>query len=95
MKEYKLIEIGGDACANCHAMIYELNEVAQKTGLEFVRVDIERNPELIEKYHIEKIPTVILADGEYIIAKCSGFQPQEILELWIEAKLEDYKRGTK
>lgn len=92
MNGIRLVEVSGDACAGCLALLPELRETAQKFQLGFVRLDIQSNPEAIEKYRIEKIPTVLLLDGEEIIAKCSGYQPQEILELWVEAKLEEYRR---
>ncbi len=88
----KLIEISGDSCASCHALLPQLNAVALQNNLAFERIDIESRPEAIEKYSVDRIPTIILADGEKIIAKCSGYQPEEILSLWIEAKLEEYSK---
>lgn len=86
----KLIEISGDSCANCHALMPQLSAIARDNNLEFERIDIETCPAAIEKYAIDRIPSVIIADGDEIIAKCSGYQPQEILELWVAAKIEDY-----
>ena len=89
----KLIEISGDSCASCHALLPGLNAVANENGIALERIDIETSPEAIEKYGVERIPTIVLADGEKIIAKCSGFQPEEILSLWVEAKLEEYSKN--
>lgn len=89
----KLIEISGDGCAGCHALLPSLNAVAAEFGLAAERIDVESSPEAIEKFHVERIPTVVLADGDKIIAKCSGYQPEEILSLWVEAKLQAYSSG--
>lgn len=89
----KLIEISGDGCAGCHALLPSLNAVAAEFGLAAERIDVESAPEAIEKFHVERIPTVVLADGDKIIAKCSGYQPEEILSLWVEAKLQAYSSG--
>lgn len=86
----RLIEISGDSCAGCHALLPVLSAEAARRGLAFERIDIETSPESIEKYGVERIPTVIIEDDGKIIAKCSGYQPDEILSLWIEAKLEEY-----
>lgn len=86
-----LIEIYGDGCASCHAMIGEVNAVAQELNLPVRRISAEAYPDAVQKYAIERIPSVVLADGDKVIAKCSGFQPREILLLWAEAKIEENK----
>lgn len=92
-KKFKMIEIGGDSCASCHAMARQAHEVAESCGMDFERIDIEMSPEAVQKYGVERIPTVVICDGDNIIAKCSGYQPDEILSLWAEAKTEEYMRG--
>lgn len=94
MKGYRLIEISADSCTGCHALLQGARAAAEKFGLEFVFIDAEGHEEEIMRYGVEKIPTVLLCDGDEIFAKCTGYQPQEILELWIEAKIESY-RNTK
>lgn len=91
--KFKIIEISGDSCASCHAMARQAYEVAKNLNMDFERIDIETSPEAIEKYQPERIPTVVICDGDRIIAKCSGYQPEEILSLWAEAKTEEYMRG--
>lgn len=87
----KLIEISGDSCAGCYALLPNVNAVAARNNIVAERIDIETYPGVIEKYGIDRIPSVILADDDIVIAKCSGYQPEEILALWVEAKLEEYK----
>lgn len=93
MNKFRLIEISGDSCAGCHALIPALNAVAKEQDMEFLRIDLERDPQAAERYGIVKIPTVIIADGDREIARCAGYQPPEILELWISARTEEYLRG--
>ena len=92
-KKFKIVEISGDSCASCHAMARQAYAVAQSMGMDFERIDIESSPEAVSKFKVERIPTVAICDGETIIAKCSGYQPEEILSLWAEAKTEEYMRG--
>lgn len=92
LKGLSLIEIGGDSCANCLAVMPRLKELADRLGLEFVKFDVEDDPSIITRFEVDRIPTIILADDGKQFAKCSGYQPQEILEVWLEAKLEDHKK---
>jgi thioredoxin-like negative regulator of GroEL len=45
--------------------------------------------DLMEKWEIEKVPTILLMQDGEIFARCSGFQPEEILELWMDAKIAE------
>ncbi|MGN0813296.1 MAG: thioredoxin family protein [Candidatus Coproplasma sp.] len=82
-----LIEIGGDSCASCLAVMPNCNAVALSFNLNFVKLDVEEDAELVKNFNVDRIPSIILWDEGKILAKCSGYQPQEILELWVEAKL--------
>ncbi|MGN0814527.1 MAG: thioredoxin family protein [Candidatus Coproplasma sp.] len=90
MTKFNLIEISGDSCAGCHALLPALNAVAQSEDMQLVRIDLERDPQAAERYNVVKIPTVIIADGETEVARCSGYQPEEILQLWVQAKTQEY-----
>ena len=46
---------------------------------------------LMEEWEVEKVPTILLMDDGEIFARCAGFQPEEILEMWIDAKIEERK----
>ena len=82
-----LIEVSGDGCDACIAVMPNCGQVAENLGLKFVKINIQDCPEVVEKYQISKIPSIILAEDGKEIAKCSGYQPLEILELWVQAKL--------
>lgn len=92
-KDICLIEIGGDFCANCLAVLPEAKEIAEENGVRFLRVDIDETPQAIEKYEIERIPSIVLTYKGESFAKCSGYQPREIFSLWVEAKIEEYAKG--
>ena len=47
--------------------------------------------ELMEEWEVVKVPTILLMDDGEIFARCTGFQPEEILELWMDAKIEERK----
>ncbi len=95
LKGICLIEIGGDSCANCLAIMPVMRDLAEQFSLKFVKIDVEEQPELAEKFQIDRIPAVILAKDGVPFAQCSGYQPQEILEFWIQAKLEQFEKNSK
>ena len=82
-----LIEISGEGCDACLAVLPNCGQVAKSFGLNFVKINIQDCPEVVEKYQITKIPSIVLAEDGREIAKCTGYQPLEILELWVQAKL--------
>ncbi|MDE6690610.1 MAG: thioredoxin family protein [Clostridia bacterium] len=82
-----LIEISGEGCDACLAVLPNCGQVAEDFGLKFVKINIQDCPEVIEKFEITKIPSIVLTDDGKEIAKCAGYQPLEILELWVQAKL--------
>ncbi|MDE6790267.1 MAG: thioredoxin family protein [Clostridia bacterium] len=82
-----LIEITGEACDACLAVLPNCAAVAQKFALKFVKISVDDCPEAVQKFSIDRIPSIVIAGDGKIIAKCSGYQPLEILELWVEAKL--------
>lgn len=90
-----IIEIGGDSCANCLAVLPEAIEIAKENGIGFISINVENEPQAIEKYEIERIPSIVLAYKGESFAKCSGYQPREILSLWVKAKIEErMKKGS-
>ncbi len=91
----RLIEIGGDSCAGCIAVLPHCRDVAEKFGLGFIKLGVEDDPEESAKFEIERIPAIILADGGKPFARCYGYQPQEILEIWVEAKLSEHANTPK
>lgn len=83
-----LIEISGEGCDACLAVLPNCRRIAGDNGLKFVKISIEDCPEIVEKFQITKIPSIVIAEDGREIAKCAGYQPLEILELWVQAKIE-------
>lgn len=85
-----LVEIGGEACAGCHALMPEAREAAKKFKIPFYYFDAGEAEELVTKWQVSAVPSLyIVADGAPF-ASCRGYQPQEILEIWIENKLQEH-----
>ncbi len=91
------VEVSGEACANCLTLMPILKSITDERG-DIRLVHLEAAPEtmaLLEAWEIEKVPTILLLDDGEIFARVSGFQPEEILELWMDAKIEERKNSKK
>lgn len=86
------IEISGEGCANCLSLMPVLYKVVSaRKDLRLMHVEVnDENRALIEHWEIDRVPSVLLAEDGEVFARCHGFQPEEILELWIDAKIEEH-----
>ncbi len=50
---------------------------------------------LLERFEVESVPTILILKDEEVYAKCRGYQPEEILEVWLDAKIEEIKKAIK
>lgn len=87
------VEISGESCANCLTLMPILKSICDGRGdIRLVHIEADYNTlALMEVLEVEKVPTILLAEDGEIFARCGGFQPEEILELWIDAKIEERK----
>ena len=93
LKGITVIEVSGESCANCISLMNVLNVIASsRNDFKLLHLEAEESTmELLEKFKVETIPTVLVMYNQEIIARCRGYQPEEILELWLDAKISDIK----
>lgn len=87
------VEVSGESCANCLTLMPILKSLCEARGdVRLVHVEADYSTlALMEAWEVEKVPTILLVEDGEIFARCSGFQPEEILEIWLDAKLEERK----
>jgi thioredoxin 2 len=87
------VEISGESCANCLTLMPILEELcSSRNDIRLVHIEADYTTlALMEEWEVEKVPTILLMDDGEIFARCTGFQPEEILQLWLEAKIEEQK----
>ncbi len=90
MANIELMEVSGESCANCFSLLPILHKLAAERGIPLRHLEVtEESAEEVKKYQIDRVPTVlILKDGE-VTARCTGYQPEEILSLWLDAKISE------
>ncbi len=85
-----LVEISGAGCPGCMSVMPVAREVAKALGVGFVIIDAEKREDVPAGWSIERVPAIILADGDTEIFKCYGYQPDEILYLCAEDALQKH-----
>ncbi len=69
-------------CGPCKRLAPMMEELAAGAGakVKFVKVDIDRSPELARKYEIEGVPTVMMFKAGTNVSKTVGLVPREVLK---------------
>ncbi len=84
----KLIFFHASWCPPCR--FYEKQFIAileEKVGADHIeRVDAWKEPHRAEKYHVEKLPTVVLLDGDKVYMNRTGAIDVKEVSKWITAE---------
>ena len=94
LKGISIVEVSGESCANCLTLMPILDKLVsnmENVKLFHIEADKDTMP-LIEKFEIMAVPTILVLYNQEIKARCKGFQPEEILELWLDAKVGEIKK---
>jgi len=81
-----LVDFWAEWCGPCHAVAPILDKIAEERAgeLRLVKVNIDEEPEIAERYGIASIPTMVLfKDGEPAAAAI-GAQPKTALETQLQ-----------
>ena len=94
LKGISVVEISGESCANCLTLMPILNKlISERKDCVLHHVEAAENTiEIIEAFDIQAVPTILVMKDDFIVARCKGFQPEEILELWLDDKIEEAKK---
>src|SRR4249919_1509847 len=77
-----IVDFWAEWCGPCHAISPVLEQIANERAdeLRVVKVNIDEEPELRERYGILSIPTIVLFKGGEPAAAALGAQPKTMLE---------------
>ena len=84
-----VVEVSGESCANCLTLmpiLHRLMENHKDCQLHHVEVG-EETGEFVDKYNIYSVPTILILNDGVEVTRCRGFQPEEILEVWLDAEI--------
>ena len=84
-----LVDFWAEWCGPCHAVAPVLDRIAaeHETELKLVKVNIDTEHELQQRYGVASIPTMILFKDGAIAKKVVGAMPKRRLEAELEPAL--------
>jgi len=87
-KDLVLVDFYAEWCGPCKIMAPILEEVAREVwpGTKVIKVDIDENKYLSERYNIRSIPTMLLFAKGKEIARKTGTQEKHLLVGWLEER---------
>lgn len=77
-----IVDFWAEWCGPCHAVSPVLDKIAEERSDEvrLVKVNIDEEPALAQKYGIVSIPTIVLFKGGEPAAAAIGAQPKSAIE---------------
>jgi thioredoxin 1 len=75
-----LVDFWADWCGPCHAVAPVLDKIADERDLKLVKVNIDQEQELAQRYGVASIPMMILFEDGQPQAAAVGAQPKGSLE---------------
>jgi len=77
-----IVDFWAEWCGPCHAVSPVLDKIAEERSeeLRLVKVNIDEEPALAQKYGIVSIPTIVLFKGGEPAAAAIGAQPKGAIE---------------
>jgi len=69
-----IVDFWAEWCAPCKAIVTVLDEIEKSAGgsVKVVKVNIEKETELVAKYRIKSVPTVLVFEGGEVKGKVMG-----------------------
>jgi thioredoxin 1 len=79
-------------CEACFPMCLIVNDLVEEYNkrLKFVRIDADMEPELIERYRILALPSILLFKDSKPVSKLIGFHYKKSIRRW----LNEFTGGT-
>lgn len=74
----KVLKFYSETCGPCKVMSNKLKHLPSEVEIQEIEVGIEANKELIDKYNIRTIPTVIIVNSkDEVVKEFKGIVPIE------------------
>jgi len=75
-----IVDFWAEWCGPCHAVAPVLDRIADEHSLKIVKVDIDREQDLAQRYGVASIPMMILFENGEPQASAVGALPKGALE---------------
>ena len=75
-----IVDFWAEWCGPCHAVAPVLDRIADDHGLKLVKVNIDQEQSLAQRYGVASIPMMILFENGEPQASAVGAMPKSVLE---------------
>lgn len=77
-----LVDFSAEWCGPCKQLKPILEQVKSKVGTQakIIKIDVDKNRSLADKFQIRSVPTLILFKGGKVVWRQSGVVPASTLE---------------
>lgn len=75
----ELVKFYATWCGPCKLVAPAVQKVAEEAGLPVREVDIDNNSDLVVRYNVQSVPTIIKVDNGVEVARVTGAKPVRIL----------------
>jgi putative thioredoxin len=79
-----VVDFWADWCGPCHQLTPVLERAAEAHEVELVKVDIDANPDLAERYGVRGIPAVKAFKNGHVVAEFVGARPAAAVEQFFD-----------
>ena len=77
-----LVDFYADWCGPCQSLLPIINNLAEehKEDFEIVKVNVDQNPELAQKFEVRSIPALFFLKNGEVVDRLQGLQQKSIIE---------------
>lgn len=73
-------------CGPCKGLAPVVEELSKElTSIQFVKVDTDENPEIIQQFGVQSVPTLVMVKDGQEVARIKGALPKPALKSWIKS----------
>ena len=86
-----VVDFFAEWCGPCKAMAPALEQVSQEMAgrVKVVKIDVDQNPEITQKYRIQAMPTLmVFKDGKVAAQQVGALVQKKKLEDWIKSSIQ-------
>jgi thioredoxin 2 len=91
-----LVDMWATWCTPCRMVSPALEELAtERAGdVKLVKVDVDRAPQLSERFDIRAVPTLLILEKGETLARQAGAVPISVLRRWFDSAIERRSSDT-